>query len=421
VHPNLKKMNPHQFSPFAAAVANARSPAEAFALYKRNFSELVEYRFVLASSSGLAPGFAVNRAFSATACVRSLFNTPKVLVLDAQTVEDMSRGEAKFLIDYSISLDTQAMSYLKPYLDAGSARLPSDMKEVFDFIAQPEVWVDSIPYMTENIEKLTTQHAIDCVYSTLKAYEVLRTLDTEWLTRCGEVRSMLPDSELTTLAQRAVSDLLRDQDDDSRRNAVRHRHRVLYVELLAMVAIQLRHKKLSVERRFDKFLTFCDSELATMPLRELLLARAYFERGHGLRLFHNVQVNARDLLSNLHNMAWDLNHVRQLEHNGCISPRAHTRYFFSALLTFDKGLIEVMDLAPLKALVHKIGESSVTPFFADSAVSKLYFDDESRDNFERYFTASSTRSRDERRKAAIAGFDKLASSLEIEVLALTRR
>jgi hypothetical protein len=418
---NIKKMTSRQFSPFAAEVANALTPAEAFALYKRNLSELAEYRFVLASSSGPAPGFAVNRAFSATACVRSLFNTPRVLVLDAQTVEDMSRGEAKFLIDYSISLDTQAMSYLKPYLDARSARLPPDMKEVFDFIAQPEVWVDPIPYMMENLEKLTTQHAIDCVYSTLKAYEVLRTLDTEWLTRCGEVRSMLPDSELTALAQRAVSGLLRDRDDSSRRDAVRHRHRVLYVELLAMVAMQLRHKNLSVERRFDKFLSFCDSELATMPLRELLLARAYFERSQSMRFFHKIQINALDVPSNLRNMAWDLNHVRQLEQNGCVSPRAHTRYFFSALLTFDKGLIEFMDLAPLKALVHKIGESSVTPFFADSALSRLYFDDESRDNFERYFTDSSTRSRADRRKAAIAGIDSLASSLEIEVLALTRR
>ena len=117
-------------------IGNADSVADALLLYK-NFHQLIpEYKFVFSSPKGPYPGFECNKKFKHGTAVRSLFNDENVLVFDPLTFEEMfsSKGCSTFRIDYSISLDSQALSYLQSYINGKTYNHENDIEEVFKFI-----------------------------------------------------------------------------------------------------------------------------------------------------------------------------------------------------------------------------------------------------------------------------------------------
>ncbi|MBN3847044.1 hypothetical protein G3N58_09415 [Paraburkholderia sp. Ac-20342] len=400
-----------------ARVCNSDSLAEALEIFTQAGPLLDGCKFVFAAKSGAAPGFAVNRTFSGGASIRSLFNTERVVVLDTETVREMRSGKATYPIDYSISLDTQAVSYLEPFVSGKSiARLPTDMKEVFDFIARDDVSVDPIPYMLENVHNLHDQGAADRIYAKLRVYEILRTLDTQWLQSRGEARSVLSDPDLTKRAQEHIARMFADRDDDRFTRGLTFRYQFVYCHLLQMALIQLSSPKASLANKMLQFLEFCDSVMAIMNGRETALARAYFERGQDLTFFGKIQKGKPDLFRLLGGMAWDLWHVRQLEEAMTFKPAPQARYFFPALLTFDKRLIEVIDLYPLKACAFKEGQSEPMPVFDGDWFDLVATGEAAKHSIqERFFSSEARASRDARRDGVKSNIEEITKGLETKL------
>ncbi len=399
-----------------AGIANADSLSEAVEFYKLGQPLLRDCKFVFAAKSGGTPGFAVNRTFSAGAAIRSLFGTEHVLVLDAETLNEMFRGKATYPFDYSISLDTQALSYLEPYLAAKVTRLPSDFKEVFDFIARTDVYVDPMPYLLENLHNLGSQRSNELVFEKLKAYEVLRTIDSAWLKTRAEVRSVLSKPELEKRAQEHIARLLMDRGDPMVMQSLNLRHMFTYSILLKMVSVQLRVPSASVNRKMEIFSEFCDADLATMCARESAIARAYFECGQGLGFFDKIQKKRAGLFESLDGMAWDLWHVRQLEEAMTFQLSAQARYYFPALLTFDKRLIEIMDLYPLKACAFRSGHAEPMPFYDGDWFDFVATDPAAKAKFtERFFSKEAIASREYRRGVQGKRIAGVVEMLENEV------
>lgn len=402
----------------AARICNASGTAEAFALYREFAPLLAEYKFIFATEKGGLPGFAVNRTFSAGASVRSVFKKERVLVLDPETFREMLEGggNSTYPIDYSISLDTQALSYLEPFIAGAYSRLPTDFQEVFEFIARDEVYVDPLPYIMENLDNLSEIRAADRIFSKLKAYEVLRTLDAEWLQRKGEVRSRLTEYELSVCAQQHISRMYMDLSAAAVMKGLRFRHQYMYACLLKMACIQAQLPSAAVENKVQAFLEFCDSRLATMNSRETAVAREYFERGQGLPFFGKIQRGSKNnVLDSLRNMAWDLWHIRQLEEALTFQLTKEARYFFPALLTFDKRFIEIIDLYPLKACAFKADSGYPLPFYdGDWASLRLTDPGREREIIERYFSRAAVASRDGRRDRAKSELFDTVAQLEEE-------
>lgn len=351
----------------ATEICSANSIADALLMYRTFAPFLTEYKFVFAAEKGGTPGFAVNRSFSAGAAVRSIFGSQNVFVLDSQTFADMNKhGAAEYPLDFSISLDTEAMSYLHPFIvGAYNKGIPDDFKEVFAFIAQDEVNVDPTPYMSENILKLDELKLADGVFKTLRSYEVLRTLDKKRLRSKGEVCSVLTNEEVNARALELISGMYRDRSNHAAMAGLQARHSYLYLCLMKMVEIQIKSPKRSTKNKLIEFITFCDEEVATLFARETAIAAAYFEKGHDLTFFGKMH-KGQDLQKPLKNMAWDLCHVRQLEEGMTMLPVREARYFFTALLTFDKRLIEIIDLYPLRSFGFKVsGGEQITNYGGD--------------------------------------------------------
>ncbi|MBB3611508.1 hypothetical protein [Rhizobium sp. BK602] len=399
-----------------ARIGDAEDVGEAFELYRRFFPLIGNYKFILAADKGARPGYAVNRNFSAGAVVRSLFKTDHVLVLDVDTLHDMeATGQSTYPIDYSISLDTQALSYLEPYMAGRS--VPKDFKEVFEFIACDDVYVDPTPYLMENLRNLDDPAAADKIFGKLKAYEILRTLDTNLLSSKDIVRSKLSEQELLKRTQEHVSRMYMDRGRHDIMNALNFRHQFQYSCLLKMVSIQLSPSKTSINEKIAAFLEFSHSQLATMAAREIALARAYFERGQNLTFFGKIQRNRSDILGQLDNMAWDLLHIRQLEKMLTLASPTGRRYFFSALLTFDKRFIEVIDLYPLKSCAFKTDGKEIIPFYDGDWLGLISSkpDNSHTEMVEKYFSGNAIASRDARRDDAKRQLADVVRQLEDDV------
>jgi hypothetical protein len=167
------------------------------------------------------------------------------------------------------------------------------------------------------------------------------------------------------------------------------------------------------------FLVFCDEELGAIFAREAAIAHAYFDRGQNLTFFGKVQTGRSDLKTQLKNMAWDLWHIRQMEEGLTLSIRPEARYYFTALLTFDKRLIEIMNLYPLRAFGFNQSGEEIMPVYDGDWLGAIAAQDDVRDRLAARFYSDQARSaRAARMATAQPRLADLEAQLESEMARL---
>lgn len=397
-------------------ICSANTLSESLYMFSQHSDLLKTCKFIFASKSGGVPGYSVNRDFSDGSVVRSLFNSGSIVVLDNETLEDMKTGEATYALDYSISLDTQALSYLEPYINEKTNRLPKDFEEIFGFIARDDVNVDPLPYLQENILNLLDIKKAERIFEKLKAYEILRNLDVYALREEKTVRSTLSEMDLLKKTQEHISRMYRDLESPQLVSDLNFNFNFEYWHLLAMISIKLDRKKSSVDEKLLDFIEICNKQIATLSLREISVAKAYFEKGQNLTFFGKVQKRNEDLFRIIKGMAWDMWHIRQMEKNLTIRPARDARYFFPSFLTCDKRLVDIIDLYPLKVCAYDEQDSMPLPFYDGDWLQSISSSKEVQDKiYSKYFSQSAVATRDKKRggiKGAISG---LVSEFEIKV------
>jgi hypothetical protein len=105
-----------------------------------------------------------------------------------------------------------------------------------------------------------------------------------------------------------------------------------------------------------------------------------------------------------------------MEESMTLKPSRGARYFFPALLTFDKKFIEIMDLYPLKACAFIEGDHEPMPFYNGNWFSLVADNDEDQATFaERFYSVEARTSRDKRRVSIKDRLKEIVGSLEGEL------
>lgn len=263
------------------AVATSENLLDSIKMFERNLPLLHDCHFVFGAKNGPLPGYSVNFDFTDGSAIRSLFKSPKVFVLDYKTVKAMRTGTASFKVDYSISLDTQALSYLEPFLGKRTSKLPKDFDEIFKFISKNETSVDPLPYIHENYINLKDPQNANKIFQKIKAYEVLRSLNYKSLSEQHVLESYLDELELNKNAQESIACMYQELSNRTYFDTIRTRVFSFYALLLKMISIQLSSPRKSTYNKLVEFLDFSHSILATMFFRETLLSNSFFDRGQG--------------------------------------------------------------------------------------------------------------------------------------------
>lgn len=398
-------------------VCCADSIAAAHEAYLAYQKELKGCRLILAAEEGNTPGFAVNQSLGGKFVVRSIFADRKLFFIDEMTVAEMQTGRAQVAVDWSIGLDTQTVSYLEPYI-AGRAKVPANFSDVFSYLARPDINVNPTPYMMENYHRMGhgTKEDREKIRSKFLAYEVLRTLDRRHFMESKEIRSELGSQKIDERTKRLVSKLIKDSRTKQHGASLLFMVRCFCALLLKMAIIQISGQQRSTEDKLMEFLQFCDRSLAAMWIRETIVALHYFERGQKLLFFGRVQKCRPGTVETIRGMAWDLWHVRRMDLEAASPPRANARYFIPAFLTCDAGLIEVIDLCPMRAIA--VGETGRGPLpfydevgWSGTALEALDLQHRIHDVF---YTEEARAYRHKRSPFARARLSETVRSLEIE-------
>jgi hypothetical protein len=350
-----------------SAIVHASTPTKAFDVFREMGSLIPDWSFIFASRAGPVPGFTVNKVFTHGATIVSPFSSDKVLVLDKDTLHEMDyMQEAKFKIDYSIALDTQAMSYLVPFLGSGSDLIPKDMNEVFAFLAQENVFVDPMPYVLENLEKIHSEEDRLKIIKNIEAYEKLRNIDSAYFNSHGLVRAKLSDVEMRKSAENFVNGIWTNSEYSFMAGSIRCRQKIMLIILLKTVAIHLLHPGWSHQKKLSELLDFMNDRMGCIFQREVITASKYFVKGQKFSFFSKMQKNQplSKILSELSTMAWDYWHVRHIEESMKQRPDPEARYFFAALLTFDRRYIDLLSSCTLRAYAVKRGSDVHQPYYS---------------------------------------------------------
>ncbi len=331
------------------------SSLESLDLFRSNKTLLNGWKFVLPSNKGAVPGFCVNRSFKNKAVVRSLFSTEKVIVIDRETIEEMEKGGSTFAIDFSVSLDTMILSYVEGYIKNPSKEESVRIFDIMKFIASPEVSIDAIPYLQENMQALIHGSKAQKykIYSSMLSYEIIRSIDKKHLASTGDITSYLSRRQ----RRKNTLDLLKSNEKRygnlNDKEDFRCSQKIMHCILIKIVIIHLKYGYQTVAERMLRLMEFFDEEMGLMAAREMLLASEYFQRGTKLKFFGKIQKGREDIFTSLENMAWDMWHIRQCEEGISKKPQEPCRYFFPGLLTQDNRLIEVIDICSLDAAIIK--------------------------------------------------------------------
>lgn len=372
------------------SVCSAPTLLESLIIFEANKDILKDCKFIF-TSEGVAniPEYSRQRKFSKTAGVYNIFASEKIVVLDTNIIEAMKKGTARYSVDYSVSLDAMAVSYLRPYLNNRENRIPEDFKEVFCFLAQEDVNIDPMPYMTENISNITDPLKIDSIFEILKSYEILKNIDIKLLNENNIIRSRIPEKKINDNAMENLNSMFEISRDRDKSEYIKSPYNLKYCLLLKMALIQLKNPRKENEKKLLELIEFCDSRLNRILLREVVIACKYFEVGQNLTFFGKIQKGSIDLIKNLKNMAWDLYHISEMERGMTYSFTDDTNYYLPVFLTFDTRLTEILQLYRIEAIGFSVVSQEIVPVSdieqsIDSPINKRiiseYLSEEARGN-----------------------------------------
>lgn len=126
--------------------------------------------------------------------------------------------------------------------------------------------------------------------------------------------------------------------------------------LLKLACIDFSSRK-SYKNKFLQLNDFINQELGMYTERELAICYLYLTKDTGVdAFFKRFKRNSRDLVGTIQSMAWDLTHIRIIEFFMAQDQISNLHFTNHYLVTYDKGLRDVLVRYPLDRIVFYKGE-----------------------------------------------------------------
>jgi hypothetical protein len=294
--------------------------------------------------------------------IHNLSSKRRIFVLDKDTCSEMLEcGESYFKIDTCIALDTQAVSYIEKIFDNKVTSVPDEYKSFVDILLGEDVNYDYSLYMIENINKLNTQKARIETYKNLMACERFKFLDIQKYRLNGTIFCTKTEEELLSIVDQRFY-FMNNMVHTNEGKPLWDKYYAIYAILLKTCSIEFSTKK-GIKYKILGLLDFVNNELGFFCERELAVCYLYLKHNTCMaRFFKKIQPNSKDILKNLKGMAWDLAHLRHLEHNMAIIRPENVRYSLYSLMTFDNGLKDVVNAFPIDRFA--INKGALIPVFS---------------------------------------------------------
>ncbi|MDE6058822.1 MAG: hypothetical protein K2G44_02155 [Clostridia bacterium] len=232
----------------------------------------------------------------------------------------------------NIALDVNTVSYIRTMADGQLDKLQSDhikyLIENINIIKEASSF-DYLPYILENY-----------VFSPENEERILKTVNSF-------EHYFYPNNE--EQCSRYYEIVKATFKNEEMIEQTRREYYVGYALLVLICFINFKFSKMKTLQKLEEFCSYMNGMLFLFREPFVEVAFQFFELGNQYRFFKKIQINAKNILKDLKNMAWDVFHLWSLEAR-CSTEDKGADLLVPYFYCFDKGLLELKECFDLETL-----------------------------------------------------------------------
>lgn len=346
------------------AVGTAPTRSEALTRFEENQHLLKDWRILYADESKAGPLSLRRAQFSEKGFVSTLFSGHSLWILDHDVIS--SSDTMMFQVGYGTYIDSNAASFIRSlaYREEPKEHLLNFCRMLSDSFSFDELSnINPYLYLWE-AQRDRAPETVTGIRETMAALFALswikHPLNAEW----GKMYRKLYQEQAEAEADRFLYQFYQNLDAGLGK-AIEDQVDLLEAMLLRTKLIELSSKR-SAQNKMNELLQFMHDELSTMMIRELLVcADILFREGKSQmsQKLDGLQKKKRPF-DELRNCARDLNMLRSMDQlTNSISDHTNSSFYIANLITFDRDIIDIIQLTELRAIALRRSSSDAFPIY----------------------------------------------------------
>lgn len=345
---------------------------DTFEIYANNILECKMHELeVISSDDNMALNMPIFEEIMSIPNIETIFRYPNLAFYNVSIVQGMvNEQQVPLAIDYSISFESNTARYLHDYLEG--RKVEESFIATLHVLLEKNYNLDPMFYMIESLAKENNTHEF---YNNLFSIKKLMTCDKKYYYKTGKIKSIFDDSKIENIIQKElhyIQTTLYKVIETAQEQQL-----VIKIVLLAMVYARFKYG--SEKQQIKYLINFMAERLKSILLREFIIAinYLYYENNKDqavkknqkdrYKFFNPLNTGIKDkFFLKLDGMAWDLTLVRQLEMYFSSKPNPDADFFIPFLFTYDKGLLNIMEMFYVKDFLIFHKEKRTVPLFANN-------------------------------------------------------
>lgn len=292
-------------------------------------------------------------------CITFYLDTHNLYFLNEETLKTMFlNGKVDFGVDYSIMFDTNFASYIRKFVNnINLGDVGNDFYNLVDILIKKDFQYDYNIYLIENIKQVERPFTADCIISeeiiqTIVSFERFKSIDSDEYKSTGKVKYLISAEMAENEAKKTIEMYYRNPEMKPYIDDLINIQQIILLNLVGMFKVHFASKNGS-KKKMNEYFRFLQESVGIYLEREAIIAYELFSKNEKLNIFNkiNPSMKPETLYEKLDNIAWDFLIPRLMERSITIGGEGD--YFLPLLLTFDKGLHNMLKLYPIKGVVFK--------------------------------------------------------------------
>lgn len=289
-------------------------------------------------------------------CVSTLAAGNRCFILNKKSVlVAIKQDKYNFNYSFGFRLDTNMMNYLSSYYE-GERDIPKHFLAILKKRVEEGFTLDCMPYIFENFGKLNDAKIEKGVYKSLLPF--IRFCESGF-------EKFSVDYPFSKSEHLKVTEMIREYEHSIKNNLLTDSQKYIYAMFLKTAIINFTSKA-QIKKKLECLLEFVNNKLGLLFELEFVICYWFLKDRNDDRIkkfFKAVQQNNKEKILNvLSGMAWDVFHLRGLSTTMGISEdnpvhlKINNVIYIDALVTQDKGLINIIKAYPIKCIIYKKGD-----------------------------------------------------------------
>lgn len=306
------------------------------------------------------------------------FESENIFFLDDDILEKMyEKNEIRFPIDYSLTLDTNIVSYINKLIRGEPlGNIQSKVIPFIDELLHDDLNFDVNFYMIENVKNLINiinkDHKSKLIFwkslnkkfrENLVSSKIFISIDCKEYKKTCNPKPTITHTQAVRFAVNFAYDFYASKEGKHMILKYALLQRVMLLQIIGITRIQLSSKR-SAKNKMMEYLEYVHNVIGTYFDRESIIAHKYFLNRNSVAIFKDIQkgMPSTRILKKLDNIAWDMIAPRIME-NFILSmdDSERGRYFVPMFVSFDKNLRELLSLFPVKGAIYNKKDGVLIP------------------------------------------------------------